>query len=178
MNASDIRIDSIPIRTLSTGDDSSEVPPDPIPNSEVKLQGADGTAGVTLWESRSRRSPFSTPDRNCDPGSFCFWSRRSELRGRRPRRPVRLAFGRVGSMIPARCQRHRPFDGVSGPARRVAHRLPRRATIVNHRRPTARSPGGRALSVAVPSAVDFDRWGRAETPVSPGSRTALQVGVR
>ena len=35
------------------GGHSSEVPPDPIPNSEVKLASADGTAGVILWESRS-----------------------------------------------------------------------------------------------------------------------------
>ena len=27
--------------------------PDPIPNSEVKLLGADGTARATLWESRT-----------------------------------------------------------------------------------------------------------------------------
>ena len=33
-------------------DDSQEVPPVPIPNTEVKLHGADGTAGATLWESR------------------------------------------------------------------------------------------------------------------------------
>ncbi len=35
------------------GGHSSEVTPDPIPNSEVKLTSADGTAGETLWESRS-----------------------------------------------------------------------------------------------------------------------------
>ncbi len=44
--------------TPSVGDDSAEDPPDPIPNSEVKLQRADGTARVTLWESRSRRPPY------------------------------------------------------------------------------------------------------------------------
>ena len=33
-------------------EDSQEVPPVPIPNTEVKLYGADGTAGATLWESR------------------------------------------------------------------------------------------------------------------------------
>ena len=27
--------------------------PDPIPNSEVKLLGADGTARATVWESRT-----------------------------------------------------------------------------------------------------------------------------
>ena len=30
-----------------------KVTPVPIPNTKVKLQCADGTAGVTLWESRS-----------------------------------------------------------------------------------------------------------------------------
>ena len=30
-----------------------EATPDPIPNSEVKLVGADGTAGGILWESRT-----------------------------------------------------------------------------------------------------------------------------
>ena len=33
--------------------DIDEATPDPIPNSEVKLVGADGTAGGTLWESRT-----------------------------------------------------------------------------------------------------------------------------
>ena len=40
------------------GGDSLEDPPVPIPNTEVKLQGADGTAGETRWESRS---PPATP---------------------------------------------------------------------------------------------------------------------
>ena len=35
------------------GDDIEEAIPDPIPNSEVKLFGADGTAWATVWESRS-----------------------------------------------------------------------------------------------------------------------------
>ena len=30
-----------------------EAIPDPIPNSEVKLLGADGTARATVWESRT-----------------------------------------------------------------------------------------------------------------------------
>ena len=36
-----------------SGGDIEEATPDPIPNSEVKLLGADGTAGVTQWESRT-----------------------------------------------------------------------------------------------------------------------------
>ena len=34
------------------GGDSWEVPPVTIPNTEVKLLGADGTAGEARWESR------------------------------------------------------------------------------------------------------------------------------
>jgi hypothetical protein len=36
-----------------SGGDIDEAIPDPIPNSEVKLVGADGTARVILWESRT-----------------------------------------------------------------------------------------------------------------------------
>ena len=35
-----------------SGGDIEEVTPDPIPNSEVKLFGADGTAREAVWESR------------------------------------------------------------------------------------------------------------------------------
>ena len=35
-----------------SGDYGMKVTPVPIPNTKVKLQCADGTAGVTLWESR------------------------------------------------------------------------------------------------------------------------------
>ena len=43
-----------------SGGDIEEVPPDPIPNSEVKLLGANGTAPVTVWESRSLPDFFET----------------------------------------------------------------------------------------------------------------------
>src|SRR3954468_11242454 len=36
-----------------SGDNSGGETPDPIPNSEVKPSRANGTAGETLWESRS-----------------------------------------------------------------------------------------------------------------------------
>ena len=39
--------------TSHSGGDIDEAIPDPIPNSEVKLVGADGTARVILWESRT-----------------------------------------------------------------------------------------------------------------------------
>jgi hypothetical protein len=37
---------------FSSGDYGMKVTPVPIPNTTVKLQCANGTAGVTLWESR------------------------------------------------------------------------------------------------------------------------------
>ena len=36
-----------------SGGDVEEAIPDTIPNSEVKLLGADGTAWLTVWESRT-----------------------------------------------------------------------------------------------------------------------------
>ena len=36
-----------------SGDHSGGVTPDPIPNSAVKPSSADGTARVSVWESRS-----------------------------------------------------------------------------------------------------------------------------
>ena len=40
-------------RPQFSGGDIEEAIPDPIPNSEVKLLGADGTARATVWESRT-----------------------------------------------------------------------------------------------------------------------------
>ena len=40
------------------GDNSEEATPDPIPNSEVKLFSVDGTAWVTMWESRESPAFF------------------------------------------------------------------------------------------------------------------------
>ncbi len=52
-----------------SGGDSEEVPPDPIPNSEVKLFSADGTARETWWESRT--SPgFIFPRAHGNMGPF------------------------------------------------------------------------------------------------------------
>jgi hypothetical protein len=56
----------------SSGDDIEEVTPDPIPNSEVKLFGADGTAGETQWESRTSPGSFSKArSSRCEPFLFC-----------------------------------------------------------------------------------------------------------
>ena len=45
----------VELRTLSkvSGGDIEKATPDPIPNSEVKLLGADGTAYASRWESRT-----------------------------------------------------------------------------------------------------------------------------
>ena len=40
---------------INFGGDCEEVTPVPIPNTEVKLLRADGTAWATVWESRCRR---------------------------------------------------------------------------------------------------------------------------
>ena len=54
-------------------EDSQEVPPVPIPNTEVKLYDADGTAGVTLWESRlSLSALYKPPIGICQSGVFVF----------------------------------------------------------------------------------------------------------
>ena len=41
------------LRFVFPGGNSGEATPVPIPNTEVKLSRADGTAGATLWESRT-----------------------------------------------------------------------------------------------------------------------------
>ena len=41
------------LRMFFPGGYTGEVTPVPIPNTEVKLSRADGTAGATLWESRT-----------------------------------------------------------------------------------------------------------------------------
>ena len=43
------------------GGNSEEAPPVPIPNTEVKLFSADGTARETVWESRSPPNPYEKP---------------------------------------------------------------------------------------------------------------------
>ena len=58
------------------GDNSKEATPDPIPNSEVKLFCVDGTARVTVWESRT------------SPAFFCFCDWLAHLL-----RQLRYSFG-------------------------------------------------------------------------------------
>ncbi len=59
------------------GDDGGEDTPLPIPNRAVKLASADGTAGETLWESRS--SPificYQAPPETFSDGALCVGPR-------------------------------------------------------------------------------------------------------
>src|SRR5436305_4012109 len=77
--------------------------PDPIPNSEVKTSRAHGTAGETLWESRSppglfRRSPRAL---NKLGGFFLFIAFRTRRRvPNLPRRGSRLRAGGGQSELP------------------------------------------------------------------------------
>ena len=52
------------------GGNSEEVTPVPIPNTEVKLFSADGTAWETAWESRTPPNKFKSP--SFLRGAFCF----------------------------------------------------------------------------------------------------------
>ena len=52
-DASYTQIVSDRVYTGFFGGDSEEVTPVPIPNTEVKLFSADGTARETVWESRT-----------------------------------------------------------------------------------------------------------------------------
>ena len=69
-----------PRQTLTTreflGGDSGRVIPDPIPNSVVKPSNVDGTARVTLWESRTLPGSYSESPRMVisHAGAFAFRS--------------------------------------------------------------------------------------------------------
>ena len=56
------------------GDNSEEATPDPIPNSEVKLFCVDGTAWVTVWESRTSPA-FFCPDAGDGFTISCIWAK-------------------------------------------------------------------------------------------------------
>src|SRR5690606_17364354 len=97
-----------------SGDDGGRATPDPIPNSVVKPSSADGTAGVTLWESRSLPDLCPGPK---GPGLFFCLAldvaalRRLELVSSSPRaklRPLRDARPRR--------KRHPPSRGAPMPA--------------------------------------------------------------
>ena len=64
-----------------SGDYCGGATPDPIPNSEVKPSSADGTAGVTLWESRSLPDLWAGSLRGTGP-SFLVQVSGAHTRGR------------------------------------------------------------------------------------------------
>src|SRR3954454_13443338 len=76
-----------------SGGDFEEATPDPIPNSEVKLFGANGTARVAVWESRTPPGFFPKEARETAPCAtlelfaFCLprWRRRTRARYARAR---------------------------------------------------------------------------------------------
>ena len=55
------RTHNYPVYSNFLGDFSEEVTPVPIPHTAVKLLSADGTAWVTVWESRSSPGLFLKP---------------------------------------------------------------------------------------------------------------------
>ena len=55
-----------------SGGDFEEATPDPIPNSEVKLFGADGTAREAVWESRTLPGLFPCQEAHAKAWAFCF----------------------------------------------------------------------------------------------------------
>ena len=63
----------LPRHTGFFGGHSEEVPPVPIPNTEVKLFSADGTAWETMWESRSPPNSLKKPLRAHALRGFSFF---------------------------------------------------------------------------------------------------------
>ena len=76
--------------------------PDPIPNSEVKPSCADGTAGVTLWESRSLPD-LRAPGSARSPGPSFFGSRNIRPSGSVPGPVARLTKSRSDRMLSGVC---------------------------------------------------------------------------
>ena len=89
--------------TSFAGGYSGRATPDPIPNSVVKTSSADGTAGETLWESRT--PPALCPLRK--KGAFLFGRSSAAALGRlaAPRRPLRLPRASIGGAGPGHATR-------------------------------------------------------------------------
>ena len=81
-----------------SGGDFEEATPDPIPNSEVKLFGADGTAREAVWESRTPPGFFpEARDDSLVTGFFHFASG-----------GISESYGAPGSGSAAHVERLRP----------------------------------------------------------------------
>ena len=93
-----------PSRKVSGGD-FEEATPDPFPNSEVKLFGADGTARVAVWESRTLPGFIPEKPRSRDLGfflPFCSDLGRS-LPAMRLTRRGRIVLAVVGLLLAVAC---------------------------------------------------------------------------
>jgi hypothetical protein len=109
-----------------SGGDIEEVTPDPIPNSEVKLLGADGTARATWWESRT--PPGFFPEACAQPPcaqAFFFFSVRLVHRQALPPGAPGVVAGRAVRPRASAPER-RPPAGVRSTSR---GRMPARTGI-------------------------------------------------
>jgi hypothetical protein len=61
-------IEKLIVMSKFFGSDSEEATPVPIPNTEVKVFSADGTAWATKWESRTLPKIFINPESFMAPG--------------------------------------------------------------------------------------------------------------
>src|SRR3712207_103964 len=102
----------------AAGGYGARVPPDPIPNSEVKPRRADGTAGLSRWESTSPPiSSIETP-----PSESVRWG----------------AFRRPGAAPPPSASpAERELMGAENPQLRRARPVdpPLHVAVQRHRRP-------------------------------------------
>ena len=108
------------------GDDSAGDPPDPIPNSEVKPQRADGTARETLWESRYCRAFFlKTPQVEFSDSlrRFLLLDRPSPTHEAPIRRGLRETHGII-TTIPANGVEGKILYGAVERGRWLSDRLP------------------------------------------------------
>ena len=58
-----------------SGGNSAVVPPDPMPNSEVKRRSADGSVGITHVRVGCRQTFKLAREPSRDAGLFCFLQR-------------------------------------------------------------------------------------------------------
>ena len=104
-SALDVRSTRFPVVILE------EATPDPIPNSEVKLLGADGTAREAVWESRTLPGFFCSRVKEPASRGLFFLSSASGVRRDADAAPSRVTL--------ADCDAS-PLEPTRGPARRAA----------------------------------------------------------
>jgi hypothetical protein len=98
------------------GGHSAEVPPDPIPNSAVKLRRAQGTAPKGVGERVAARSSQGSRDQRSE-----IRDQRSEIRDQRPEiRDQRSEIGRLRQTTEIRAPRSDPSSAAVRPPPRAA----------------------------------------------------------